>query len=122
MTGLYVPVLMSVIYERAKQSGAAYRFHFAAEAGWDAGASLGCLAGAWAAWATAVPSLAIIPAALGVWAVYWCMRLQAAPAQTSCPQSSPSWPFTSFLPQRDMDGRVSAFARPEHDGEGEIKC
>lgn len=68
------------------------------------------------------PHWPIIPAALGVWAVYWCMRLQAAPAQTSCPQSSPSWPFTSFLPQRDMDGRVSAFARPEHDGEGEIKC
>jgi len=81
--GLYVPVLMSVIYERAKQSGAAYRFHFAAEAGWDVGASLGCLVGAAVAWATAEPSLAIIPAALGVWVVYWCVRFQASPAKSN---------------------------------------
>jgi hypothetical protein len=81
--GLYTPVLMSVIYERAKQSGAAYRFHFAAEAGWDVGASLGCLAGAGAAWATGAPSLATLPAALGVWVVYWCVRFQASFGQTT---------------------------------------
>jgi len=63
---LYVPVLMSVIYDRAKQSGAAYRFHFAAEAGWDAGAATGCLASAaLAAWID-IPSLAVLPGALGI--------------------------------------------------------
>jgi MFS family permease len=63
---LDVPVLMSVIYDRAKQSGAAYRFHFAAEAGWDAGAATGCLASAaLAAWID-IPSLAVLPGALGI--------------------------------------------------------
>ena len=76
--GLYTPVLMSVVYERAKRSGAAYRFHFAAEAGWDAGAALGCLAGAGIAWATAIPSLATSPAGLGVGALYYCVRRQAS--------------------------------------------
>jgi uncharacterized membrane protein len=71
---LYVPVLMSVVYDRAKQSGAAYHFHFAAEAGWDVGAALGCLVAAVTAWATAVPSLAVLPAALGVWAFHRCVR------------------------------------------------
>lgn len=77
--GLYVPVLMSVIYDRAKQSGAAYRFHLAAEAGWDVGAALGCFAAAGIAWATAVPSLAVLPAGLGVGAIYLCVRGYGAP-------------------------------------------
>jgi MFS family permease len=78
--GLYVPVLMSVIYDRAKQSGAAYQFHFAAEAGWDAGAASGCIAAALVAWATMVPSLAVLPAALGIWAIYRCVHGQSVPA------------------------------------------
>jgi MFS family permease len=79
VAGLYVPILMSVIYDRAKQSGAAYRFHFAAEAGWDAGAATGCVAGAIVAWMTMVPSLALLPASLGIWAIYRCVRGQATP-------------------------------------------
>ncbi len=71
---LYLPVLMSVIYDQAKQSGAAYRFHFAAEAGWDIGAALGCLVAAVTAWATTSPSLAVLPAALGIWAFDRCVR------------------------------------------------
>jgi hypothetical protein len=66
INGLYVPVLMSVVYDRAKLTGAAYRFHFAAEAGWDTGAAIGCVAAAAAVWATGVPSLALLP---GLWAV-----------------------------------------------------
>jgi hypothetical protein len=76
--GLYTPVLMTGVYEQAKRSQAAYRFHFAAEAGWDAGAALGCLAGAGAAWATRTPSLSVLPAALGVVALYLCVRGHAA--------------------------------------------
>nr|WP_282189087.1 MFS transporter [Azospirillum sp. SYSU D00513] len=78
--GLYVPVLMSVVYDRAKESGSAFRFHFSAEAGWDVGAILGCLAAAAVAWATVTPSLALLPAALGVVAVHACVRGQAVPA------------------------------------------
>ena len=72
--GLYVPVVMSLIYDRAKQSGAAFRFHFAAEAGWDVGAALGCLAAVGVASLTSVPSLVVLPAALGVAATYLCVR------------------------------------------------
>ena len=78
VAGLYVPVLMSALYDKAKQSRAAYQFHFAAEAGWDAGAAAGCVAGAIVAWATTVPSLAMLPASLGVWAILRCVRGQPA--------------------------------------------
>jgi hypothetical protein len=87
--GLYVPVLMSVIYDRAQHSGAAYRFHFAAEAGWDLGAAGGCLAAALIAWATAVPSLAVLPASLGVFGIYHCVRGQAAPKASSLDTAHP---------------------------------
>jgi MFS family permease len=76
--GVYVPVLMSVIYDRAQQSGAAYRFHFAAEAGWDAGAASGCLIAAALVWATAAPSLAVVPGALGVFVLYLSVRAPKA--------------------------------------------
>ncbi|TPG57679.1 MFS transporter [Roseomonas nepalensis] len=79
IAGLYVPVLMSVIYDRAKGSGAAYRFHFAAEAGWDLGAATGCMAAALVAWGTTVPSLAVLPGVLGVVVVHRCVRGPAAP-------------------------------------------
>ena len=78
--GVYTTVLMSLIYDRAKGSGAAYRFHFAMEGGWDAGAALGCLAGAAAAQATGVPSLATLPSVLGIWVMYQCVRSRKAPA------------------------------------------
>jgi len=72
---LYIPVLMSMIYDRAKRSGAAFQFHFGAEAGWDTGAVLGSLAAAWVAWmCPAMPSLAVLPGGLGVALVWWCIR------------------------------------------------
>jgi hypothetical protein len=44
--GLYVPALMTAIYNEAKASPCPFRFHFAAEAGWDLGGVLACLAAA----------------------------------------------------------------------------
>jgi len=44
--GLYVPSLMTAIYNEAKASPCPLRFHFAAEIGWDVGGSLACLAAA----------------------------------------------------------------------------
>ncbi len=44
--GLYVPALMTAIYNEAKASPSPLRFHFAAEVGWDVGGALACLAAA----------------------------------------------------------------------------
>ncbi len=74
--GVYVPVLMSHIYDRAKSSGAAYRFHFAAEAGWDLGAASGCLVAALVVVATGVPSLSVVPGAFGILVLYAFVRRQ----------------------------------------------
>lgn len=68
------PVLMSVLYDRSRRSGSAYRYQLAAETGWDAGALLGCVAAAATAWATGLPSLAALPALLGVSVVFACVR------------------------------------------------
>jgi hypothetical protein len=81
--GLYVPVLMSVIYDKAKLSGSAYRFHFAAEAGWDMGAGMGCILAALVVWATQIPSLSMLPAMVGVFAMYRCIRGESARAKSA---------------------------------------
>jgi DHA1 family inner membrane transport protein len=44
--GLYMPSLMTAIYNEAKASPCPLRFHYAAEIGWDIGGLLACLAAA----------------------------------------------------------------------------
>ena len=46
LAGLYVPSLMTAIYNEAKASPCPLRFHYVAEIGWDVGGSLACLAAA----------------------------------------------------------------------------
>ena len=75
--GLYYPVLMSVVYDRAKRSGSAYQFHLSAEAGWDGGAIFGCLATAAVAWSGVPLALAVLPAALGVLVIDRCVRAES---------------------------------------------
>jgi MFS family permease len=41
--GLYMPSLMTAIYNEAKSSPCPLRFHLASEAGWDIGGALACL-------------------------------------------------------------------------------
>ena len=77
VSGLYYPVLMSVVYDRAKRSGSAYQFHLSIEAGWDAGAILGCLATAAVAWTGLPVTLAVLPSALAVLVVHRCVRAEA---------------------------------------------
>ncbi|MBS0642584.1 MAG: hypothetical protein U1E70_24850 [Acetobacteraceae bacterium] len=72
--GLYCPMLMSTIYDKAKQSGSAYRFHLAIEAGWDMGALLGCFAAALVVWSGAPVTLAVLPSALGLAVINRCLR------------------------------------------------
>ena len=73
---LYIPVVMSHVYDRAKLSGQAYRFHFVMEAAWDLGASSGCLCAAFVVTLTATPSLSVLPALLGVLMIYVLMLRQ----------------------------------------------
>lgn len=77
VSGVYYPVLMSVVYDRAKRSGSAYQFHLATEAGWDAGAIMGCLATAAVVWSGAPVTLAMLPAALGIMVIHRCVRAEA---------------------------------------------
>ncbi|HEX3576398.1 MAG TPA: hypothetical protein VHU42_17510 [Rhodopila sp.] len=75
--GLYLPVLMSVVYDRAKRSGSAYQFHLSTEAGWDAGAILGCIAAAAVAWSGMPLALAVVPSALGVLVIHRCVHAES---------------------------------------------
>jgi DHA1 family inner membrane transport protein len=43
---LYIPTLMTAVYNQAKSSPCALRFHVATEGGWDVGCAAGCLAAA----------------------------------------------------------------------------
>lgn len=41
--GLYIPSLMTAVYNEAKRSPCPFRFQFVAEAGWDVGGAIACL-------------------------------------------------------------------------------
>ena len=69
----YIPVIMSVIYGRAKASGHAYGFHLTLEAAWDCGVVAGILVAACVAVWSPVPSLCVLPSVLGVAGVYACV-------------------------------------------------
>ncbi len=71
--GAYYPVLMSMVYDRAKRSGSAYQFHLAAEAGWYMGAMLGCCASAAIILSGLPVTLAVMPAVIGVLLVQRCV-------------------------------------------------
>jgi hypothetical protein len=61
--GFYVPLLMTAVYNAAKASPCALRFHFATEGGWDCGAAAACLTTA-ALLSRGLPLPAVIPLAL----------------------------------------------------------
>ena len=70
----YSPVLMSMLYDMARRSGHAYRFHFATEGFFDLGGTLGCLCSAGVAAAfPAMLSLACAPGILGISLVAACI-------------------------------------------------
>jgi hypothetical protein len=78
LAGVYSPLLMSIVYDRAKRTGEAYRFHLCTEAGLDIGMVLGCLTIATLVWAGLEPPLALLPAALGIMALFACLRTARA--------------------------------------------
>jgi hypothetical protein len=70
----YVPTLMTAVYNQAKGSPCALRFHIATEGGWDAGAAAGCLVAALLLAVGAPIGLAILPSLLGTMAIFALLR------------------------------------------------
>ncbi len=76
--GLYVPTLMTAVYNEAKASPCAFRFHFVAEGAWDLG-GIASLLGAAAAWQAGIaPRLILLFAILGVVAQGFLLRSRYA--------------------------------------------
>jgi DHA1 family inner membrane transport protein len=79
---LYVPTLMTAVYNQAKGSPCTLRFHIATEGGWDAGAATGCLAAALLLWAGAPIALGVLLSLLGAAAIFALLRrYYGAPAK-----------------------------------------
>jgi MFS transporter, DHA1 family, inner membrane transport protein len=74
LPALCVPTLMTAMYNQAKRSPCALRFHMAAEGGWDAGGASGCLVAAGLLWAGAPISLGILLALGGTVAIFTLLR------------------------------------------------
>ena len=74
VVAVYIPTLMTAVYNQAKRSPCALRFHIATEGGWDAGAASGCLIAAALLWAGASISLAIWLSLVGTAAVSVLLR------------------------------------------------
>ena len=71
---LYIPTLMTAVYNLAKGSACVLRFHIATEGGWDAGGASACLLAAALLWAGAPLSLAILLALVGTAASFRLLR------------------------------------------------
>ena len=87
---LQVPALMTAVYNLAKASPCALRFHIAAEGGWDAGGTAGCLVAAALA-ASGVPLAAAIALALPgtVASIILLRRYYAGSGPAVGPESGP---------------------------------
>jgi len=62
---LYMPTMMTAVYNQAKRSACTLRFHVATEGGWDAGGAAGCLIAALLAAAGVPLSVAMLLSLLG---------------------------------------------------------
>src|SRR5262245_41350996 len=71
---LYVPTMMTAVYNQSKGSPCALRFHIAAEGGWDAGAASGCIIVAALLWAGAPIWLGIALSLPGAAAAFALLR------------------------------------------------
>jgi hypothetical protein len=73
-TALYMPAMMTAVYNQAKVSPCVMRFHIATEGGWDVGCAGGCLIAAVLQWAGAPIWCGILLALPGTAASYAMMR------------------------------------------------
>ena len=74
VVALYVPTVMTAVYNQAKGSPCVMRFHIATEGGWDAGGAAGCIAVAALLWAGAPIWLGILLSLLGSVAIFVLLR------------------------------------------------
>ncbi len=76
---LYVPTMMTAVYNEAKRSPCVLRFHVATEGGWDIGGSAGCLVAAGLLWWGLPISLALLLPLVGLTLWFaWLRRYYAA--------------------------------------------
>ena len=83
---VYIPTLMTAVYNQAKRSPCTLRFHLATEGGWDAGGAVGCLACAGVVAAGLPLSVAILLSLVGATLTLVVLRQHyrdAAPASVS---------------------------------------
>jgi hypothetical protein len=80
---LYVPTVMTAVYNQAKRSPCALRFHIATEGGWDAGAASACLVAAALLWAGAPIWLGIAVSLPGAAAAFVLLRRYYADVSTA---------------------------------------
>ncbi len=71
---LYVPTVMTAVYNQAKAAPCVLRFHLAAEGGFDIGCAGGCMAAAAVLWAQLPIALAILPGLSGAAAMAALLR------------------------------------------------
>lgn len=84
---LYIPTLMTAVYNQAKTSPCALRFHAAAEGGWDIGCASGCLVAAIMTGLGAPLSSAILLSLPGVALSFALLRRHYAATGTPLPVS-----------------------------------
>jgi hypothetical protein len=85
---LYIPALGTAIYNQAKRSPCALRFHIAAEAGWDIGGASALLIAAALLAAGAPIGAAILLSLLGAAASFWLMRRYYAAPQAAAERAA----------------------------------
>ena len=84
---LYIPTLMTAVYNQAKRSACTLRFHVATEGAWDVGGASGCLVAALLAASGVSLSVAILLSLLGAGGLFVLLRRYYAshPAVTVAP-------------------------------------
>ncbi len=96
---LYIPTLMTAVYNQAKGSPCVLRFHIATEGGWDAGSATGCLLVAILLWAGAPFSVGILLSLLGAAASFALLRRYYGRVGPTAPSPSPAF----SCPERGSD-------------------
>jgi DHA1 family inner membrane transport protein len=109
---LYIPTLMTAVYNQAKRAPCALRFQVAAEGGWDVGGASGCLIAALLIHAGAPFSVAILLSLLGVGGAFLLLRRYYAEHTEMALQLAPlaadgEWlaPHPNPPPQGGREGR-----------------
>jgi hypothetical protein len=71
---LYMPTLMTAVYNQAKRSPCVLRFHIAAEGGWDVGVTTGLSLAAYLTWLGVPIAYGILISLVGATAVFFLLQ------------------------------------------------